>query len=326
MMTGTSGARHKPRFFWRERSSAAMINQKSAARLRAVACMAFLLAGTSARAQAEFGLEVLPPPAQPNTIALPSSERVDREIWSLSSGRQSVRNVNRATLTVFRPTKASDTASVIIAPGGAFLGLEMDKEGWEVARWFAAQGVIAFVLKYRTLPTPRDQTLFIAELQKMIHGQKSVLAPPADTPPEALADAEAAIAEVRARSASLHIDPSRVGFMGFSAGGFIARSLAEKGGALAPDFVAPIYPNMAAITVPADAPPMFVAVAADDFLLARVKGFPLIDSYRAAGKSVEFHMFAKGGHGFAVGPAGSPAQGWLDMFLRWLHNQKVPNK
>ena len=80
---------------------------------------------------------------------------------------------------------------------------------------------------------------------------------------------------------------------------------------------------MAAITVPADAPPLFVAIASDDFLLGRVKGLPLIDSYRAAGKSVEFHLFSAGGHGFGAGPAGSPEEGWLDLLLRWMRTQAL---
>lgn len=109
--------------------------------------------------------------------------------------------------------------------------------------------------------------------------------------------------------------------MGFSAGGFLTRSVVEKGGADRPDFAAPIYPNMAAMTVPADAPPMFVAIAADDFLLAREKGLLLLDSYRAAGKSIEFHLFSSGGHGFGAGPVGSPEEGWLDLMYRWMRTQ-----
>ena len=128
---------------------------------------------------------------------------------------------------------------------------------------------------------------------------------------------------MRSNAAKLGVDAHRVGFMGFSAGGFIARSLVEKGGVDRPDFVAPIYPNMAAIVVPADAPPMFVAIAADDFLMARVKGFPLVESYRAAGRSVEFHLFASGGHGFAAGLPGSPEEGWRDLMLRWMRHQNL---
>lgn len=269
-----------------------------------------------------IGLEAVPAPAQPDLIKLPAADVPDREIWHMSEGRFAVRNVSRPTLRVFRPAGTPAGVAVIIAPGGAFLGLEIDKEGWNVAHWFAAHGITAFVLKYRTLPTPTDQKQFAIELERMVRGSTpgASFAPPADTPPEALADATAALNYVRAHAGDYGIDPHRVGFMGFSAGGFIARTLAQRGGPDRPDFVAPIYPNMAAIDVPADAPPMFVAVAADDFLLARVRGFPLIESYRAAGKPVEFHLFGSGGHGFAAGTPGSPEEGWMDLMLRWMHH------
>lgn len=284
--------------------------------------MVLATASVPATAQSGISTETIAAPAQPDTILLETAEKTDREIWHASvAGRYAVRNVTRPTLTAFRPVGKPSPASVIIAPGGAFLGLEMDKEGWEVARWFANRGITAFVLKYRTLPTPPDQKLFVAELDKMIAGQKSVLAPPSDTPAQALADGLAALRHVRSNAASYGIDPARVGFMGFSAGGFLSRSLVEKGGADRPDFAAPIYPNMGPMTVPADAPPMFVAIAADDFLLGRHKGLPLLETYRAAGKSIEFHLFSAGGHGFAAGPAGSPAEGWLDLMHRWMRTQ-----
>lgn len=281
-----------------------------------------LLASASVHAQSGISTETVAGPAQPNTVILPTAGKVDREVWHPSDlGRYAVRNVTRPTLTVFQPVGKPSPASVIIAPGGAFLGLEMDKEGWEVARWFANHGVTAFVLKYRTLPTPPDQKVFVAELDKMISGQKAAFAPPTDTPAEALADGLAALRHVRANAATFGIDPKRVGFMGFSAGGFLTRSVVEKGGADRPDFAAPIYPNMGPMTVPVDAPPMFVAIAADDFLLAREKGLPLLDSYRAAGKSIEFHLFSSGGHGFGAGPAGSPEEGWLEVMYRWMRTQ-----
>jgi acetyl esterase/lipase len=290
---------------------------------RSLLALGIALSGTTpALAQTGISTETVAAPVQPNTVILPTAEKIDREVWHLNdTARYAVRNVTRPTLTAFRPVGKPSPASVIIAPGGAFLGLEMDKEGWAAARWFANHGVTAFVLKYRTLPTPPDQKLFVAELDKMIAGQKAAFAPPADTPAQALADGIAALRYVRANAAEYGLDPKRVGFMGFSAGGFLTRSLVEKGGADRPDFAAPIYPNMGPMTVPADAPPMFVAIAADDFLLAREKGLPLLESYRAAGKSIEFHLFSAGGHGFGAGSAGSPEEDWLELLFRWMRTQ-----
>lgn len=178
---------------------------------RSLLCTGLVLAAISpALAQTGISADTIPAPAQPNTILLPTAEKIDREVWHPGDGgRYAVRNVTLPALTAFRPVGKPSPASVIIAPDGAFLGLEMDKEGWEVARWFANHGITAFVLKYRPLPTPPDQKVFVAELDKMIAGQKSVLAPPDDTPAKALADGIAALRHVRANAADCGIDPRR---------------------------------------------------------------------------------------------------------------------
>jgi acetyl esterase/lipase len=75
---------------------------------------------------------------------------------------------------------------------------------------------------------------------------------------------------------------------------------------------------MTAMKVPDDAPPMFVAISADDFLLRDVEGFPLVVSYRTAGRPIEFHFFANGGHGFGLGRPGTAAEGWIDLLYRWM--------
>ena len=84
-----------------------------------------------------------------------------------------------------------------------------------------------------------------------------------------------------------------------------------------PAFAAPIYPNMGPLAVPANAPPMFVAIGQQDFLL-KGPGFPLVDSYRAAGKPIEFHFFSDDEHGFGVGVKGKTSEGWLELYYRWL--------
>lgn len=291
-------------------------------RLPILAATCALASAASGSAQTSISTTTVAAPPQPNTVMLPTAAGADREIWHRSDGgRLAVRNVTLPTLTAFRPVGTPQPAAVIIAPGGAFLGLEMDKEGWAAAHWFADHGITAFVLKYRTLPTPQDQKTFVAELDNMIAGRASVLAPPNDTPAPALADGIAALRHVRQHAAAYGVDPGRVGFMGFSAGGFLTRSLVERGGADRPDFAAPIYPNMGPMAVPADAPPMFVAIAADDFLLARQPGLALVDSYRAAKRPIEFHLFSTGGHGFGTGAAGSPEEGWMDLMLRWMRSQ-----
>ena len=261
-------------------------------------------------------------PRQPGEVFLPtvSPDTPDTEQWMTQNGVIGVRNVSKPTLVPVLPAGPSTGAAVIVAPGGAFLGLAIDHEGWQVARWLANHGIAAFVLKYRLLPTPRDNAQFRDENNAVRNGGKASFAPPGNTPPFALEDGIAALRHVRANAAAYGIDPQRVGFMGFSAGGFLTRSVVEHGGADAPNFAAPIYPNMAAMTVPAKAPPLFVAIAADDFLLQRVEGLPLVDSYRKAGGSIEFHLLANGGHGFglAQGTKGKASEEWITLLHRWM--------
>lgn len=258
-------------------------------------------------------------PAQPGAIALPAPDGPNREVWHRDNGQVAVRNVTHATLTPVLPVGGGTGAAVIVAPGGGFLGLAIEKEGWDVARWFANHGVAAFVLKYRVLPTPASQAEFSDKLSRMLKGEKTDMALPDDTPAEALADGLAALRHVRAHAAEFGVDPTRIGFMGFSAGGFLTRSVVANAGADMPAFAAPIYPNMRPMVVPDNAPPMFVAIAADDFLIGMAGGqTALIDSYRKAGKPIEFHLFQRGGHGFGIGNAADTSSGWPDLMLRWL--------
>ena len=104
--------------------------------------------------------------------------------------------------------------------------------------------------------------------------------------------------------------------------GFSAGAMATMATALAkPDmhlgFIAPIYGSMEPVTVPADAPPMFAALAANDPLFAG-KGLGLIESWQRAGRPVELHLYQAGGHGFGLGKAGTTSTGWFDSFVRWL--------
>ncbi|QDX26173.1 alpha/beta hydrolase [Sphingomonas suaedae] len=287
------------------------------------ASLLLVLLGTApalAQEPPRFRHDVIEAPLQPGAepLATAPGQGPDREQWMLQNGAIGVRNVSHPTLTPVLPAGPSTGAAVIVAPGGGFLGLAIDAEGWQVARWLANHGIAAFVLKYRVLPTPRDNAVWDAEFNRMIAGEKVSFANPKDTPPEALADGLAALAHVRDNAARYGIDPRRVGFMGFSAGGFLTRSVVAQGGATMPAFAAPIYPNMAAMTVPADAPPMFVAIAADDFLLRNVDGFPLVESYRKAGRPIEFHLLANGGHGFGLGRPGTASSEWIEQFYRWL--------
>jgi acetyl esterase/lipase len=265
-------------------------------------------------------------PAEPTAIPLKTggvTGQAAPEAWFSQYGVAMTRNVSQATLTPFLPDPAKATgAAVIVAPGGGFLMLSMENEGWRVAKALADRGVAAFVLKYRLKPTPAEMGAFEQAVAAMFAGAgrpQSRLSPDAAITglSDQIADARAAVALVRTRSSAWHVDPERIGMMGFSAGAMttMATALAAPDTRLA--FIAPIYGSMEAVKVPAAAPPLFAVLAADDPLFAN-KGFGLIDSWQQAKRPVEFHLYQGGGHGFGLGKKGTTSTGWFEDFMRWL--------
>jgi len=263
-------------------------------------------------------------PAQPGAIVLgtgPLPGSTAPEAWHSQYGSVFARNVTVATLTPFLPDPAKATGTaVIVAPGGGFKTLSMQNEGWDVAKALAAHGVAAFVLKYRLNPTPQDMPGFEADMRAMFSGAGGP-PPGAQDGPAALApqvaDARAAFALVRAHARDWHVDPDRVGMVGFSAGAALTLATAFYGDDAKPAFLGEIYGPMAPVKVPAGAPPLFIAVAADDPIFGNA-GYGIIDSWRAAKKPVEFHLFEQGGHGFGMYPKDTTSTGWFDEFVRWM--------
>lgn len=278
----------------------------------------------------------LPPGAGP---ALPREQIVDRRATSGVQDRY-VTGVGQPQLTVFRPARPNG-AALIVAPGGGYIRVVIDKEGFEVGRRLAAAGVTVFVLRYR-LPAEG-------------------WSPGADAP---LQDAQRAVRLVRAQASRLGVDPARIGFMGFSAGGHVAASIATRFDEPAyapvdaadrlsarPSLSAPMYPvitmspdfahagSRAALLgahpsaeaearyspqrhVSGDAPPTFLIHAWDDPVVPVENSLGYLGALRAAKIPAEAHLFAEGGHGFGIRLAqGKPAAAWPDLFLRWAARQ-----
>jgi acetyl esterase/lipase len=287
------------------------------------------LAG-SAQAQPALTMKNIAADAEPTAIPLysgiaPGSEAAtQKEIWTLALGREKwIRNVTRPTLTPFLPKKGKGNgAAVLVIPGGGFKFVSISNEGWPVARWLADHGIAAFVLKYRVEPTPENADDFGNAMMATMQ------APPSDAPTMARqfdpaiaiarADAQTALRMIRGNATKWGIDPKRVGMLGFSAGAMttLATTLADAPDAR-PDFIAPIYGMMSAITPPANPQPMFVALASDDPLFNK-QGFGLVESWQKAGGSVEFHYFEGGSHGFGAQKKGTTSDLWFDEYLAWM--------
>lgn len=264
-------------------------------------------------------------PDQPTAIELgtgPLPSARHAEAWHRQYGSVFARNVSVATLTPFLPDPAQATGTaVIVAPGGGFRSLSMQNEGWEVARALAQRGVAAFVLKYRLEPTPDDLDGFARSMREMLSGPVPAhrLDPAASVArlgPQ-IADARAAFALVRSRADTWGVDPQRIGMVGFSAGAMLTLATTLAGEDARPAFIGNIYGPLAPLDVPADAPPLFVAIAADDGLFAD-GGFGLIERWRAARRPVEFHLYEQGGHGFGMYRKPTTSTGWFDAFASWM--------
>ncbi len=294
-------------------------------RVIAAAVMASLVTSVTPASAQDDRLVPIITPAQPAAIALdtgPLPNAPVAESWHRQYGSVFTRNVTQATLTPFLPDPAKATGTaVVVAPGGGFRTLSIENEGWDVAKALAARGVAAFVLKYRLNQTPAEMAAFERAMSEMFSATARPARPKPDDQIAALApqiaDARAAFALIRRRATEWKVDPRRIGMVGFSAGAMLTMATTVAGQDAKPAFIADIYGPLAPITMPADAPPLFVALAADDPFFAN-GGFGLIDSWRAAKRPVEFHLYEQGGHGFGMYPKATTSTGWFDAFTRWL--------
>ena len=264
-------------------------------------------------------------PAQPGAITLntgPLPDAKNKEAWHRQYNSTFARNVTVATLTPFLPAPGTATgAAVVVAPGGGFRTLSMENEGWDVAKALARRGVAAFVLKYRLNQTPADMPGFEKSMAEIFSGSAprprvEPMAMTARLGPQ-IADARAAFTLIRARAAEWKVDPDRVGMIGFSAGAMLTMATALAGEDAKPAFIADIYGPLGKVDVPADAPPLFIALAADDPFFAN-DGIGLVDAWRAAKRPVEFHLYEQGGHGFGMYQKPTTSTGWFDAYVRWL--------
>lgn len=308
---------------WTKRSFAGLSSTRLAVAALALVAM---FAAPARAAELDHTMTPIATPAQLDAIELgtgPLPDAKNPEAWHSQYGSRFARNVTVATLTPFLPDRGKASgAAVIVAPGGGFRTLSMENEGWNVARALAGKGVAAFVLKYRLNQTPADMPAFEKSMREMFSG--TAPRPPVFEPEKAIAnlgpqiaDARAAFALIRKRSAEWRVDPNRIGMVGFSAGAMLTMVTTLAGEDAKPAFIGNIYGPLAPLTVPADAPPLFIALAADDPFFAN-SGFGLIDSWRAAKRPVEFHLYEQGGHGFGMYPKETTSTGWFEAFVRWI--------
>ncbi len=299
--------------------------------LRTASLAILLLVTASAMAQ-DGTIYPLEAPPEPNAILLGTGgvdDQPAKESWFRQWGDPMARNITTATLTPFLPEPGkANGAAVIVAPGGGFRWLSMGNEGWEVAEALAKQGIAAFVLKYRLFPTPESLDDFTAWMNRPRPARADTSNASQGTPAprpqmdlsNQLEDAEAAYKMIVDNAEEWGVDTDRIGMIGFSAGAGLTMHSTLNSKTMKLAFIGPIYGGMGPVEVPENAPPMFNAIATDDFLFRGQ--FGVIDSWYNAGIPVEFHLYQNGGHGFGLGNPNRTSNRWFDAFIHWLDVNK----
>ncbi len=228
-------------------------------------------------------------------------------------------NVSSPTITLYAaPQGKENQPAVLVFPGGGYRTLAMDKEGTEICDWLNSIGITAVLLKYRVPdsgPYPKSSAAF--------------------------EDGQRAVGLVRAHAAEWHIDPHRIGVLGFSAGAHLAVELsnnfdkriyppidAADQESSRPDFAVVIYPGYLAepgtstlnpaITINPNAPPTFLLQAEDDPVRVE-NSLTYFLALKQAKIPAEMHIYAVGGHGYGMrSPASLPIHTWPQTVAEWF--------
>jgi acetyl esterase/lipase len=261
-----------------------------------------------------------PPDAQfgppPNTEKMPEPGEVD--------------NVSRPTMTVYSPKRNNTGAAVVVFPGGGYYVLAIDLEGTEVCDWLTSKGITCVLLKYRV---PNSG----------MHGEgpggRRQVKPKA---PMALQDAQRTVGLVRFHASEYHIDPHKIGVLGFSAGGHLATDIsthfdkrlypavdAADKVSCRPDFAVVLYPGHLWISkerfdlnpdipVSRQTPPTFLLHAENDPVDSVNNSLVYYVALKNAGVPVEMHLYAEGKHAFGLRPTSFPITRWPKLVETWL--------
>lgn len=257
----------------------------------------------------------------PEEMAVTTDSLVAGRPWTYIS------RVSHPTMTVYPPKGENTSAAIVVFPGGGYQILAIDLEGTEVCDLLTSKGITCVLLKYRV---PGEHLL-----------PKSGAYP---NSPMALEDAQRTIGLVRFHAAKWHINPHKIGVLGFSAGGHLVAAVstnftkrlyravdeADKE-SCRPDFAVALYPGHMLehtskefelnpyVPVTRQTPPTFLAQNEDDPVDNINNSLVYYIALKNAGVPVEMHLYAHGGHGFGLRRANFPVTAWPQLVETWLH-------
>jgi acetyl esterase/lipase len=239
-----------------------------------------------------------------------------------------VRHVTRPTITVYSPKGKNSGTAVIVFPGGGYQILAIDLEGTEVCDWLTSRGIAAVLLKYRVPNTGPTWEQFCG---CDVNTRSS----------KPLEDAQRTISFVRHHAAEWHIDPHKIGVLGFSAGGHMVASVSTHferrvyaaldsvdRESCRPDFAVALYPGHlfdyqksqlnSDIHITKDTPPTLLVHAQNDNVDGVSNSLIYYDELKKAGVPVEMHLYADGKHAFGLRPTKDPITAWPRLVEAWL--------
>lgn len=273
------------------------------------------------------------PGAVPDPQSVPGPEGLSSNPGKLIAGKPFVFvvNVTQPTMTVYAPKGTNTGIAVVVFPGGGYNALAIDLEGTEICDWLTSRGITAVLLKYRA-PTPK-----VGRYHESL---------------QALQDAQRTLSLVRSSAYKWHIDPRKIGVIGFSAGGHLVAATSTRFDkrsyppldsadqiSCRPDFAIALYPGHlspwyaddpkawtsteklgfnANITVTSNTPPTFLLQAQDDPVDDVRNSMAYSLALRNARVPVELHLYAEGGHAFGIRQTKFPISGWPKLVEAWL--------
>jgi acetyl esterase/lipase len=275
--------------------------------------------------------------------AVPDAQPVTGPETSMTTGKDDlvagkpyvyVERVSRPTMTVYSPQGKNTGVAVVVFPGGGYEGLAIDLEGTEVCDWLTSKGIMCVVLKYRV---PHSGPQYDDTCKCQVNPKA----------PLALQDAQRTMGLIRLHAAGYHIDPHKIGVLGFSAGGHLVADIsthfdkrayapvdAADKESCRPDFAVALYPGHLRtgftlnpdIPVTHRTPPTFLLQAQNDNVDSVYNSVVYYVSLTNAGVPAELHLFAEGKHGFGLRRTQYPITRWPALVETWLRTIGVTSR
>ena len=248
-----------------------------------------------------------------------------------------VSNVSQPTMTVYSPKGKNTGVAVVVFPGGGYKVLAIDLEGTEAADWLTSKGITCVLLKYR-VPFSGP---YMDERRGRVYPKA----------PLALQDAQRTVGLVRFHAAEWHIDPHKIGVLGFSAGGHVVAGMSTRfeqrlypavdaadKESCRPDFAVALFPGhlwanedldpstikdekfelRPDIHVTRETPPTLLLQAENDDVDPVEESLAYYIALKNAGVPVEMHLYAEGGHAFGLRRTKFPITKWPELMETWL--------